>query len=336
MKALLIAATATGLFLVPADWAGAACVGGAENGIVEGGESCDDGPSNPCCTAACTANSAMNGAACDDYSDCSRASSCNKTGQCVGRQSNDGGPCFLRDGAGARFDCKTRTCEGLQCTGAVTFDPCSDGNVCTYDNGTYDENAPNQCVCGSNVPLADNALCDTDTSACTVERCLSGTCTYQSTIVCTPPSNECRRRRCVPETGSCVLEDKPNGTLCSSDGKICTYDECKGGDCKHLWAQSGDGCTDNKYCTTNDGCYAASPWTGQSTSNQLDCFGNPFELYQQPCNDGNTCSLTSWCDNTGTCVAATCATSGTCSTCQQACNDSTSTCNCFTGANAAP
>jgi len=336
MKRFVFTTAVAGLLVLTAATAQAVCVGGAENGTVDDGEACDDGPSNSCCRSDCTVDAAQHGNGCDDYNDCSQASSCNKTGQCVGRRANDGGACALRDGLGDPIDCKTRTCEGLQCTGTVTYDPCSDGNPCTYDNGDFDPNAPNQCVCGSHVPLATNDLCDTDGTACTVERCQSGACVYQSTIVCTQPSNECRRKRCVPETGTCVAEDKPNGTACSSDGKICTFDECRGGSCAHIWAQSGDGCTDNRYCTADDGCYATSPWTQQQATNQLDCFGNPYALYQQPCNDGNSCSTASWCDNTGTCVAQTCATSGTCTTCQTICGNTGTACGCATTLNAAP
>jgi len=332
----VVATVTAGLLTLGVGAARATCVGGSENGQVQAGEQCDDGPSNPCCKPDCTADTLQKDQPCDDYNDCSALSSCNSTGQCVGRSPQDGDACSLLNGVGQRIDCITRTCEGLSCTGAIQYDPCDDFNPCTYDNGTFDAGQPNQCLCGTHVPQANGTLCDTDHDGCTIEKCNSGACQLQQTLVCDQPSNVCRRKRCDPPSGTCKLEDKPNGTLCTSDGKLCTSDECRSGTCAHIWAQPSDPCDDSRYCTVNDGCYDTSPWTGQAATNQLDCFGNPFQQYQQPCNDGNACSSASACDNAGNCLATTCLTTGVCNACQVACNNNTSACNCSGSLNAAP
>lgn len=325
-----------GLLTLGVGNANAACVGGSENGQVQAGEQCDDGPGNTCCTSNCTIDATQKDVACDDHNDCSELSSCNNLGQCIGRKPNDGDPCFLYDGVGGRIDCITRTCEGLSCTGTVQFDPCDDGNACTYDNGTYAPAEPNECLCGSHVPLVNGTICDTDSDQCTIEKCFSGLCQLQSTLVCEQPNNPCRRKRCDAASGTCKAEDKPNGTACPGDGKTCTTDECKNGTCVHPYLQSGDPCDDNRYCTANDGCYGTSPWTGQAATNQLDCFGNPFQMWSLPCNDGNACSSESTCDNAGNCNASVCATTGVCNVCQVSCDNSDANCNCAPTLNGAP
>jgi hypothetical protein len=71
-----------------------------------------------------------------------------------------------------------------------------------------------------------------DNNLCTInDKCIGGTCT--GTPKPCETTNQCKIAVCNPRNGNCILESKPNGTICDSGTASgqCTTDTCEGGVC---------------------------------------------------------------------------------------------------------
>ena len=126
------------------------------NGVVTAGEVCDDGNRSDadCCTAACAA---ALGRACDDRDACTSLETCDARGVCVAdaRRSCDAGVCRA-----AGCDAATGSCENVP---RVAFDYLyEDGDPCTLGE-----------ICIQGEPFPGEPNCD-DFDPCTVDRCVSG------------------------------------------------------------------------------------------------------------------------------------------------------------------
>jgi hypothetical protein len=162
------------------------------NGVIDGGESCDDGGANGTTLCGCTLNCRypVAGTACDNTTVCDGAETCNGTGGCV---------------AGTPLACD----DGNVCTGTETCDPvlgcqpgtplaCDDSNICTDDSC----NPVSGCTYTNNA-----ALCD-DGNICTVlDTCTNGSCVGGAPLDC-DDQNPCTADGC-DGIGGCFNEPIP-------------------------------------------------------------------------------------------------------------------------------
>ena len=148
-----------------------------------------------------------------------------------------------------------------------------DGNLC---NGTF--------VCDGGTCVADDAVVECDQDG----------------------TGGCADAACDPATGACVLQPRPNGTLCTDanacttgdgcldgacvggpprfcdDGNPCTTDKCSGGTC--VFQKTGGSCDDGNACTVDDACAAGACKGG---ANQCTCAS---DADCEPFDDGNACN----------------------------------------------
>ena len=239
--------------------------------------------------------------------------------------------------------CTDDGCGGAAggCYHTFNDEPCDDGFECTID----DHCDAGECKGGTKVcDCVDDGDCAVheDGDACngTLYCDADGTCSLdEDTVVTCPATNEiCKDFLCQPETGTCYLANKVQGTPCG-DEDPCTLDEwCEGGLCIGFPMDCNDGnpctnelcvpgegcqftfndnpCNDGAPCTWPDACVEGictgpdfdcddgNPCTQDSCDEVTGCINEPFE---GPCDDGNACT------SGDVCAAGVC--SGTAVTC---------------------
>ena len=236
--------------------------------------SCDD--ANPCngaelCdpTTGCQAGATPD---CDDHNGCT-ADSCDPTTGCLHEPQE--GPCDDGDICTGEDHCQNGACVH------TTVQDCNDANLCTTDicdplaGCTYKTNTAlcddgdlctvgdvcavgvctgvNICECAQDADCAaleDGNLCN-GTLVCNTEafpkHCVVSP---QSVVSCAPPNDLCKLSVCVPESGECVLDDRPDGTLCT-DHDPCTLDDsCQAGVC--AGAPDVCQCKEDAHCAPYD------------------------------------------------------------------------------------
>ena len=173
------------------------------NGIMEVGESCDDGNtvSGDCCDSACSFE--ISGSSCDDVDMCTTTDTCDGAGMCVG--------------SGALSCDDLNACTNDSCIPATGCDfapntaACDDSNACT--NGDI-------CAAGSCVPGAP-IVCD-DANLCTNDSCIPATgCDFASNTAACDDSDACTNGD-ICAAGSCVS----GSMLDCDDADACTADAC--------------------------------------------------------------------------------------------------------------
>ncbi len=185
------------------------------NGLLEDGETCDDGNTSPgdCCAPTCAPEPTELSCA-DDGSACT-VDACDGAGSCAHAPGNQGIVC--RPAAGA--------CDAAEeCSGSAPLcppdalasagTPCAeDGEPCTID----------QCDGGG-------ACVHPAGNAATVCRAAAGGCDAAELYDGAQPS-------CPPDVFA------PSGTPCVDDGELCTVDQCNGGGvCAHPAGNAGTMC----------------------------------------------------------------------------------------------
>lgn len=122
--------------------------------------------------------------------------------------------------------------------------------------------------------------------------CCSPTCTFYSSLVdCGPPAaDECQGGAC-DGAGTCVIP-KPAGSLCTSDGLVCTRDVCDGaGACIHPPSPTGSSCEANndlcseEECNGAGSCIPKGPLVCNACStcySDQGCVGTPRALGSDP------------------------------------------------------
>jgi len=173
------------------------------NGVLEAGESCDDGNTAPgdCCAADCTFEAS--GSACDDGDACTTGDACDGSGACQGGAAAvcaDGNPCT--DDA-----CDPQT----GCVFAPNAAPCDDGDACT----TGDVCSGGACQPGAPLSCSDGEVCTDDL------------CDPATGCVFPPNSAAC------DDGDACTTGDQCSGGVCEGgpppdcdDGDPCTAESC--------------------------------------------------------------------------------------------------------------
>ena len=183
-------------------------------------------------------------------------------------------------------------CLGVQLTltGGCSGDAdCDDGNPCTLD----------RCLSGScsNTLVEEGTPCPDDGNPCTADICNgTGECTHPDEPRGTPCGDGSDTACTDPDTcngaGVCEANDEPFGTPCPDDGNECTADICNdSGQCAHPFSPAGTPCGDpsDTACTDPDTCNGAG-----------GCERNDAPVGTS-CPDGLFCNGEESCDGTGNC-----------------------------------
>jgi cysteine-rich repeat protein len=239
------------------------------NGIVTAGEACDDGnlTDGDCCSSTCTP--APDNTPCDDGLFCNGTDTC-VSGACA---VHTGNPCT----GGA--ECNNFCNEASDTCLAPSGTPCTDdGNVCTDDQC----DGMGTCAHPANffVPCDDGVFCDG------ADFCSGGSCSFHEGDPCL--FNECATT-CDETAAAC--DPDAAGTTCFDDGNVCTTDQCDGaGTCTHPPGPSGVPCPDDGNICTTDQCDGAGVCAHPPGPSGVTC----------P-DDGNVCTLDR-CDGAGVCA----------------------------------
>jgi cysteine-rich repeat protein len=222
------------------------------NGIVEGTESCDDGPLNGVndkCTAFC-AWACNTDATCDDKNACNGAETCTNHQCAPGTPLSDGSDC------GGGMICESGSCGAAKCGDGVVSgtEECDDGNVTNGDG--CDSNCKYSCV------STDTTRNCTPSDACAGQ----GTCN-DSKHVCTPGT------------------PLSNGTACT--GGSCMAGVCTKASCGNGIVEAGEQCDDGALNGTKaDGCSATCTYV--CSTPKSDCGAPPAcEIFS--CAANHTC-----------------------------------------------
>lgn len=256
---------------------------GCGDGVVNLGETCDDGIANGttacgCQMAVCTYVTAGTscGSATDD--ECTDPDSCDGAGLCadndeaVGTACGDAsdGDCTnpdACDGAGvclANHESEGTACGSASDTECTNPDACDDAGSCLVNDEAVD--AP--CGDASDTECTDPDGCD-GAGACLVHDALFGSpCGDGTGTDCSAPDGCDGAGSCLPNhmgegepcgdatdttctdpdacdgAGGCLVNDVSDGAGCDDDGVECTADECAGGACVHPALDAGTACGD--------------------------------------------------------------------------------------------
>jgi hypothetical protein len=329
------------------------------------GTACDDGNpctlNDTCQTGLCTPGTPKD---CDDGNECT-VDTCNPTnGQCVHTPVANGTICETGNLCTADT-CQNGTCtEGAVdvicpdqqcqtcnpatgiCEAKANGTACDDGNPCTLNDtcqtGLCTPGTPKTCsqptntckvaVCdttsGNCVEqnVANGTICETG-NLCTADTCQNGTCAQGSVnVTCPPSTDQCKNNVCNPATGTCVLENKTNGTTCET-GNLCTADTCQSGTCTQgsvnvTCPPSTDQCKNNVCNPATGTCVLQNKANGTTCNDGLACTNNDT-CTNGVCAGTSTCSgSNSFCCGTSTGKPGTCqrAPGATCSNNNQCCN----------------
>jgi len=171
--------------------------------------------------------------------------------------------------------------------GTVCRDPsnqCEVAATCTGNNAT----------CPPNGVKTNGTPCDRDNNLCTLDTCQNGVCQAGSQVQCPTLTNPCKVSVCAPATGTCVEQNAPNTTLCSTDlcrtGQTCNNGTCQGGTPKTC-----------PVCQTCSGATGTCvPVTCTTTPGQICCLTGPRAgtcgvAFGAPCTSANSNCCTGTC-----------------------------------------
>jgi cysteine-rich repeat protein len=218
------------------------------NGLVEFGESCDDGNANggDGCNASCQDEGCISqtpgwpvSELCDDQLACTLDACDDTTHTCSHVEAcDDGGPCST-DYCSARGDC-LHVPHDEQCDDQVacTTDACAGNGQCTF--------------------RADNTLC-ADAFPCTTDKCdVKNGCIYTANNLLCADANPCTTDQCVIGTG---CENPPNTNPCNDNVGCTANDTCDEGACI-----GSPNCPEGEVCHANlNACGAPTTTTTTTT-----------------------------------------------------------------------
>ncbi|WP_437669506.1 FG-GAP repeat protein [Sorangium sp. So ce131] len=180
---------------------------------------------------------------------------------------------FTLNGGSCAMDTE---CASGHCVDGVCCDSACDGGTC--DACSIAAGAPVEGICAV---LEDGRACDDGDACTTSEVCRAGTCTGESSVVCTPRDACHDAGVCDPATGLCSNLPRPDGTPCDDADACTTSDVCASGVC------AGE---HSVVCTPRDACHDAGvcdPATGL-------CSNLP-RPDGTPCDDADACTTSDVC-----------------------------------------
>ncbi len=241
-------------------------------------------------TGACAYKYTTAGVVCNDGNVCTVGDHCDGAGKCVKTSAfncSDSDPCtndFCLLAVGCIHPYNTLPCDdGNTCTGA---DKCALGKCI---GNAYDAGGQLICQC-----LADKDCAYLDTNKCSAPHACSAAkaCTL---VGSSPPDpcasvnkSPCHTYACDPKTGACLSPNKVNGSVCTDDNWCTQNDGCKSGDC----VGTLNPCSDGNDCTTDVTC---DPMLGTA-----GCSQHPLV------DDGTECVLSDMCQKSPVCTAGVC------------------------------
>eukprot|EP01059_Diplonema_ambulator_P004353 TRINITY_DN14055_c0_g1_i1.p1 TRINITY_DN14055_c0_g1~~TRINITY_DN14055_c0_g1_i1.p1 ORF type:complete len:4521 (+),score=859.58 TRINITY_DN14055_c0_g1_i1:194-13564(+) len=262
-----------------------------DNVVYPDGAACDDGsPStiNDKCFKGTCVGSALCGATLCSVSKACHTPVCLQ-GSCTEAPMPDGTLCSLDGNFTSAPTCRNGVC--------VAPNTCSSLS-CPQPSQCYEKDR--ECLLVDGLPVCTNPTkpnytpCDDNNVRTTGDVCINGACV--GTSLCAskwcPWAGQCYERTlCNATTGSCPIQPKPDGTLCS-DGNPFTWDDrCYGGSC--LGAIS---CVN----ATNGTCRPPSQCHDVKCVNGATCVVTV--LTGAPCNDGDSTTVDDQCTATGACM----------------------------------
>lgn len=321
------------------------------------GTACDDGDpcaqSDSCQGGVCVSSNPIS---CTALDQCHDAGTCDPaTGQCSNPAKPDGSACDDGDACTQRDSCLAGACVGADPVACPVPNGCHDPGICDRGTGICSQptlkpgycSIEGQCIASGTAKPGDPCqVCDpavsstswssafdgkscSDNNACTnTDTCQGGVCTPGTAVACDPPSDCQQPGVCNPHTGLCEYLPEIDGTLCASDGDLCTVDLCEAGACVHTPRDCDDfnPCTIDSCnpvsgacehepieCDDGDACTVDSCVDGACVHEPLDCSGDDpcvvfgcdpeFGCTQEPveCDDGNVCT-DDFCNEEGECV----------------------------------
>lgn len=297
---------------------------------------CPDG--TRCDAATRTCRALCDGVTCPPSSICEPS-----TGQCVFRpdctSNND---CTNGSTCDGEELCVGGTCEGNVPISCDTNNPCVLG-ICEEPTGNCElQVLPDTTPCPGGT--CQNGVCNLsecnvdsdcgDPLACNgFERCVGGTCTTGTPVLCTS-SDPCAESFCAEPLGNCQTRPRPEGFDCGN-GRICRSGACIAAECL-TFSDCDDGlaCNGAERCTSAGNCISGTPITCPDDNNPCTaescsepsgtCARTPLPegtdcgngrtcvsgICTQPppctgnsdCDDGNVCNGSETCTSSGTCV----------------------------------
>jgi hypothetical protein len=204
---------------------------------------------------------------CDDADPCTADTCDSGTGFCLTPPAPNGTPCTDGDACTQHDQCQAGTCAGfnpVQCTDgfSCTDDACDSGSgACVFSpvdtrcpggecfDGACRTNSPGADAAGCvPLPARENEVCGDDGTACTDDRCASGTCVHVPVDARCAAGDECEQATCDPadpaadDAGCRVSPGQPDGAICTEDLDPCTRDVCRTGLCRHEPVASRQAC----------------------------------------------------------------------------------------------
>lgn len=214
------------------------------------------------------------------------------------------------DGGGGGTDSGGRDAPVTQCVGATD---CDDGNACTID----------RCVAGTcDHPL----LTCNDDDPCTEDSCDGGQCNHRVTAGCCSKDEQCDDGDfCTPDrcVNRACTADPPVAGCCNDvaacdDGNDCTYDDCSQHKCVHFpdssagCCEKDTDCLDGNSCTDDKCVDGKCVFTNRGCCNADDDCIPPDACQVGSCGSNRKCIYTrlpDCCVKEADCPAVTCTTS---------------------------
>ncbi len=302
-------------------------------------DSADDETLAPSCTPACCSALAPPSPCWEFFCD-------PEEGRCRARPLPDGALCGELDDPCRAPRCRQSICAiefAPDDTPCEDFWPCTRGDRClggTCRPGphpTCDDLDPctaNECDPASgecrHPPLPDGGACD-DGDPCTLTgACLDGQC-HAPPVEC-DDGDPCTHSRCLPRSGDCVHDPKPDGTACDDLDPCTEAGRCVDGDCRGVPIP----CDDLNPCTANlcehgecshppldewSPCDSPDPCASDGVCRAGVCRGRPIE---------GCCESRLDCPDSDPCVVASChAEAGRCLYTPKPCGGALDGCEAF-------
>lgn len=190
--------------------------------------------------------------------ECDVAETCGGGLVCPTDATKNGQPCTADENL-----CTTEVCQGTTCAHVAA----PNATVCRPANGECDvaETCGGATDCPADGFKTNGTDCTADDKICTLDQCTDGVCAHpagNAGTECKPAAGECDvAESCDGTNPNCPSDAaKPDKTLCTLDGNLCTDDWCIAGSCTHPAGKAGNVCKPaNGDCDLEEVCDGITP-----------------------------------------------------------------------------